>query len=100
MVILGPLIQVIHLALNIYLYLIIASAIMSWLVAFNVINTQNQFVRMIWEFMWRITEPALRPIRRFMPNLGGIDISPIILILVIYFIQLLLVNLHTSLVHG
>ncbi len=100
MVILGPLIQVIHLALNVYLYLIIASAIISWLVAFSVINTQNQFIRMIWEFLWRITEPALRPIRRFMPNLGGIDISPIILILMIYFIQLLLVQAHTSLVYG
>lgn len=100
MVILGPLIQVIILALDIYFFLIIASAIMSWLVAFSVINTQNQFVRMIWEFLWRITEPALRPIRRFMPNLGGIDISPIILILVIYFIQLLLFDLHNSLAHG
>ncbi len=100
MVILGPLIQVIHLALQFYLYLIIASAIISWLVAFSVINTQNQFVRMILEFLWRITEPALRPIRRFMPNLGGIDISPIILILMIYFIQLLLAQAHTSLVYG
>ena len=100
MVILGPLIQVIQLALSFYLYLIIASAIISWLVAFSVINTQNQFVRMILEFLWRITEPALRPIRRFMPNLGGIDISPIILILMIYFIQLLLAQAHTSLVYG
>ena len=100
MVILGPLIQVIQLALQFYLYLIIASAIISWLVAFSVINTQNQFVRMILEFLWRITEPALRPIRRFMPNLGGIDISPIILILMIYFIQLLLAQAHTSLVYG
>ena len=100
MVILGPLIQVIQLALQFYLYLIIASAIISWLVAFSVINTQNQFVRMMLEFLWRITEPALRPIRRFMPNLGGIDISPIILILMIYFIQLLLAQAHTSLVYG
>ena len=100
MVILGPLIQVIHLALDIYFFLIIASAIMSWLVAFNVINTQNQFVRMIWEFLWRVTEPALRPIRRFLPNFGGIDISPIILILLIFFVQRLLVEVHISLANA
>ena len=98
MVILGPLIKVVLLALDIYIFLIIASAIMSWLVAFNVINTQNQFVRMIWEFLWRITDPALRPIRRFIPAFGGVGISPIILCLIIYFIQMLLIDLYNSLV--
>ena len=97
MVILGPLIKVVVLALDIYIFLIIASAIMSWLVAFNVINTRNQFVRMIWEFLWRITEPALRPIRRFVPTFGGVDISPIILFLIIYFIQMLLIDFYGSL---
>jgi YggT family protein len=62
-----------------------------------VINTRNQFVSMIGEFLWRVTEPALRPIRRFMPNLGGIDISPIILILIIYFLQMVLQNVLVSL---
>ena len=81
------LINVILLALTIYFYFVIASAILSWLVAFNVVNTHNQFVGMVAEFLYRITEPALRPIRRFMPDLGGIDISPIILFLVIIFIQ-------------
>ncbi|WP_340116145.1 YggT family protein [Pelagibius sp. 7325] len=92
MIILDPLIRILSLALSIYVYLVIASAILSWLVHFGVINTRNQVVSMIGEFLWRITEPALRPIRRFMPNLGGIDISPIILILIIYFLQMVLQN--------
>ena len=97
MIILDPLIQITIVALNIYVWLVIASAILSWLVHFGVINTRNQFVSMIGEFLWRITEPALRPIRRFMPNLGGIDISPIILILIIYFLQMVLQNILFSL---
>jgi len=100
MVILEPLISVIIFALDIYVWLVIASAILSWLVHFGVINTRNQFVSMIGEFLWRVTEPALRPIRRFMPNLGGIDISPIILILIIYFVQKVLINILASLYRG
>ena len=79
--------DVILLALNLYVWLIIAAAVLSWLVAFNVINTRNDFVRSVWDFLYRITEPSLRPIRRLLPNLGGIDISPIILLLIIFFIQ-------------
>ena len=60
---------------------------MSWLIAFNVVNPRNQFVAMLAEFLYRITEPVLRPIRSFLPNLGGIDISPVIVILIIVFIQ-------------
>ena len=78
---------VIDLALQIYIWFVIAAVIMSWLIAFNVVNTRNQFVAMVADFLFRITEPALRPIRRFMPNLGGIDISPIILFLIIIFIR-------------
>jgi YggT family protein len=78
---------VIDLALQLYIYLIIAAAVLSWLVAFNVVNTRNQFVALVADFLYRITEPALRPIRNFVPNLGGIDISPIILILIIIFIR-------------
>jgi YggT family protein len=74
-------------ALNIYIWIVIAAAIFSWLVAFHVVNTRNQVVAMIGEFLYRITEPALRPIRNMMPNLGGIDISPVILFLIIIFIQ-------------
>ncbi len=65
----------------------IAAAIFSWLVAFHVVNTRNQVVSMIGEFLYRITEPALRPIRNLLPNLGGIDISPVILFLIILFLQ-------------
>jgi YggT family protein len=84
------LLEVILLALQLYTYLIVASAILSWLVAFNVVNTRNDVVRSIWNFLDAVTEPALRPIRRILPNLGGIDISPVILILIIIFLQNLL----------
>ena len=86
------LLNVILLALQLYTYLIVASAILSWLVAFNVVNTRNDFVRSIWNFLDAVTEPALRPIRNILPNLGGVDISPIILILLIIFIQNLIVD--------
>ncbi|MFC5393492.1 YggT family protein [Bosea vestrisii] len=79
--------DVVMLALNLYVWLLIASAVLSWLIAFNVVNTRNQFVSTVWDFLYRITEPALRPIRNMLPNLGGIDISPIILLLLIFFIQ-------------
>jgi YggT family protein len=86
------LLEVILLALQLYVYLIVASAILSWLVAFNVVNTRNDFVRSIWNLLDAVTEPALRPIRRILPNLGGVDISPVILILLIIFIQKLIVD--------
>lgn len=97
MIILDPLIRILIIALNVYVWMVIASAILSWLVHFGVLNTRNQIVSMIGEFLWRVTEPALRPIRRFMPNLGGIDISPIILILIIYFLQMVLQNILVTL---
>ncbi|EXL05937.1 YggT family protein [Aquamicrobium defluvii] len=81
------LIQTIVLALDLYWWIIIASAVFSWLYAFNVVNPRNQFVGTIGNMLFRLTEPALRPIRRFMPDLGGIDISPIILLLVIFFVR-------------
>lgn len=81
------LIQTIVLALDLYWWIIIASAVFSWLYAFNVVNPRNQFVGTIGNMLFRLTEPALRPIRRFMPDLGGIDISPIILLLAIFFIR-------------
>jgi YggT family protein len=92
-VVLQPLIFVIVTAIDIYIWLIIISAILSWLVAFNVINTRNRFVYMVGDFLYRVTEPALRPIRRFLPNLGGIDVSPVILILVLIFAKGVLTNL-------
>ncbi|GAA4123400.1 YggT family protein [Aminobacter aganoensis] len=81
------LIQTIVLALDLYWWIIIASAIFSWLYAFNVVNSRNQFVGTIGNMLFRLTEPALKPIRRFMPDLGGIDISPIILLLLLFFVR-------------
>jgi YggT family protein len=74
-------------ALWFYFYLVFAAVVMSWLIAFNVVNTRNQFVGMVADFLYRISEPVLRPIRRRMPNLGGIDISPIILFFIILFLS-------------
>ena len=82
-----PVLEVIVILLDMYMYVIIAAVILSWLIAFNVINTRNQVVAMIGDFLYRITEPALRPIRNMLPNLGGIDISPVILFLIIVFIR-------------
>jgi YggT family protein len=79
--------QFISYLLTLYVWILIASAVMSWLIAFNVVNPYNQVVRTIGEFLYRITDPVLRPIRNVLPNLGGIDISPVILILIIFFIQ-------------
>ena len=76
--------------ITLYIWCLIISAILSWLVAFNVVNTQNRIVYMIGDFLYRVTEPALAPIRRFLPDLGGIDISPIVLILLLLFIRSLL----------
>ncbi len=78
---------VIDLALELYVWIVIAMAIFSWLVAFNVVNTRNPVVATIGEFLYRITEPVLRPIRNMLPNLGGIDISPVILFLIIVFLR-------------
>ena len=76
--------------IQLYIYVLIASAVLSWLVAFNVVNVRNPIVSQIGEFLYRVTEPALRPIRNLLPNLGGVDISPIILILLLLFISRLL----------
>lgn len=95
-VILVPLIRVVIIAIDIYIYVLIASVILSWLVAFNVINTSNQFVYMIGNFLHKATEPALRRIRRYIPDLGGIDISPLILILLLFLVQNILFRLMTK----
>lgn len=81
------LLDVILIALDLYMYLVIAWVILSWLIAFNVVNTRNPMVAAIGDFLYRITEPALRPIRQRLPNFGGIDISPIVLFLVIILIK-------------
>ncbi|MBN9673446.1 YggT family protein [Roseibium aggregatum] len=86
--------NVILLALELYTYVIIASAIFSWLYAFNIVNSNNQVINSIGRVLYNLTEPALRPIRRFMPDLGGVDISPVILLLLIIFVrQIIIINL-------
>ncbi len=79
--------DVVLIALSLYVYVIIAAAIFSWLFAFNVVNSRNQVVAAIGNFLYQATEPALRPLRRYLPNLGTIDISPIVLLLLIFLIQ-------------
>lgn len=86
-----PLLNTLMYALNIYIWILIAAAVFSWLYAFNVINSRNQFVNMIGRFLYNVTEPVLKPIRRYMPDLGGVDISPIIVFILIYLIQQLIV---------
>jgi YggT family protein len=76
--------------IQIYIWLLIAQAVLSWLVAFGIVNRYNRVVATIGDFLWRITEPLLRPIRRVLPDLGGIDISPVILILLLWFLRNLL----------
>lgn len=73
--------------LQLYVYVLIASAVLSWLIAFNVVNTRNPFVNMVGTLLYQVTEPVLRPIRRILPPMSGLDLSPIVLILIIYFIQ-------------
>ena len=73
--------------ISLYIWCLFIFIILGWLVQFGVINTQNRFVYLVMDFLYRITEPALRPIRRFVPNFGGIDISPILLVLVLIFIR-------------
>jgi YggT family protein len=85
--------------ITLYVYILIASAILSWLVAFNVVNDRNPIVAQIGDFLYRVTEPALRPIRRILPNLGGIDISPIILVLLLFFLRNLLFEVFGALAY-
>src|SRR5271169_3955590 len=84
--------DIVLLVLQLYIWLLIAAAVLSWLVAFNVVNTRNQVVHMVGDFLYRITEPLLRPIRSMMPNLGGIDVSPVILILLILLLENVIVR--------
>ena len=85
-----PIVFILIQIINLYMYLLIASAILSWFIAFNVVNTRNQFVAAVAEFLYRITEPVLGPIRRRLPSFGGLDISPIIAFFVLWLIQLYL----------
>ena len=74
--------------LKLYSYVVIANVIVSWLIAFNILNTQNRLVYSILELTYRLTDPFLNRIRRFLPNLGALDISPIVLLLLIWFVEM------------
>ncbi len=86
--------------LNLYKWAVILAAVMSMLVSFNVLDTRNRFVWMIGDFLYRITEPALRPIRRVIPTFGTIDLSPVALIFLIYIAQMLLARIYAAIVYG
>ncbi|MBB5764117.1 YggT family protein [Methylorubrum rhodesianum] len=92
----NALLWLINTVIQLYIYVLVASAVLSWLVAFNVVNVRNPIVSQIGEFLYRVTEPALRPIRNLLPNLGGVDISPIILILLLLFAQKLITDLYVQ----
>ncbi len=82
-----PFVILLYRIIDIYFYILILNIILSWLIAFNILNTYNRFIGMILYATQRLTNPLLNPIRRFLPNLGGLDISPIVLILLLFFIQ-------------
>ncbi len=79
--------NLINTVISLYIWLLIASVVLSWLIAFNVVNTANRFVYQLRGFLEQITEPALRPFRNMIPSFGGIDVSPVILILALYFVR-------------
>ena len=91
-----PLVWLILTVIDIYTYIVIIGVILSWLVAFNVINTSNKFVYMVGDMTHRLTEPALKPLRNMLPNLNGIDLSPMALILGLIFLQKIVVNVYNS----
>lgn len=83
----GAVIWLVDTCITIYIWILIAQVVLSWLVAFNIVNTRQPFVRQLGNALWRLTEPVLGPIRRILPNLGGLDISPIIVILILEFLR-------------
>ncbi|PPQ32891.1 YggT family protein [Rhodoblastus sphagnicola] len=95
-----PVFKVINMALDLYWWVIIVMAVMSWLLAFDVINMRNDLVRSLWNMSNALTEPVLRPIRRFIPPLGGMDLSPIVLLLLLSFIQMELGEVAAALVRA
>ena len=78
--------------IGLYITVVIIQVVLSWLVSFNVVNTRNRFVYLVGDLLFRLTEPVLGPIRRMLPSLGGIDISPVVLILLLYFLRVLLIR--------
>ena len=99
-VILGPFLRVVLIAIDLYMWVVVIGVVLSWLVTFNVINTSNKFVYMIGDFCHRATEPILGPIRRRLPNLGGLDISPLVVILGLVWIEITINDLINKLYRG
>ncbi len=87
MILLVPIINVALVLLNLYWWVLIISAVLSWLIAFNVINTHNPVISNITDVLWRLTEPVLAPIRRFLPSFGGLDLSPVVVLLLIMLVS-------------
>ena len=87
-----PLLQFINYVIGLYEMVVIAAVVFSWLIAFNVINSYNPFVRSLWQALGAVTEPLLKPIRRMMPDLGGLDLSPIILLLALLFLRMVVIE--------
>jgi YGGT family. len=85
-------IAVLEIVLGLYRWILLAMVILSWLISFGVVNTRNQFVSVVWQVINQLTEPLLRPIRRFMPSFSGLDLSPIVLFLAIIFLEVLLAS--------
>ena len=93
----NPFLWLILTVIDIYFWIILAMFVLSWLAAFNVVNRSNPYVRQIGQALEKLTEPLLRPIRRFLPDLGGIDISPIVLLIAMQFIGMLVTRLFVNL---
>ena len=92
----NPILWLVHTVIDIYFWIILAMVVMSWLIAFGIINRSNPYVRQIGYALDRLTEPLLRPIRRVLPDLGGIDISPIVLLIGLQFLGILVANIFFS----
>jgi YggT family protein len=96
-----PIIRILIALIDLYWWVVIIAAVVNWLIAFGVINTHNRAVARLVDFLYRATEPALRPIQRIVPNFGGIDISPVILLMILWFIEMELVQFEVNLLlHG
>jgi len=83
----GSIVQILYILLNVVWWIIVIQAVLSWLIAFNVINTHNDFVRSVWTALDRMTEPVYRPIRRVMPDFGALDLSPMVVLLTIFIVN-------------
>ncbi|KTQ85383.1 membrane protein [Aureimonas ureilytica] len=95
------LVELILLILSMLRWIVIISAILSWLLAFNILDYRNNFVRTVTDTLYRLTEPLYRPIRKVIPNVGGLDLSPIVLLLIIFFIERLIqTNIYVPMMLG